>query len=187
MRNHPRPSKHTHTHTCTRESSRTDRRRKHPGCQTTSTNTAMHRIQTHITPFFTKRGTPPRKSPTPNPASTKDQSTHAKNIQTSTPPAAPPPTSPNKLTVLTYNERLNAHSRDVTAHRATPTRRDGAHGNTPAQGKRRRDGQGNAQRIHDLGGLLHFRGPPAGSDAIKEHLAVLGRATSHTTHALDDA
>jgi exonuclease III len=31
-----------------------------------------------------------------------------------------------------------------------------------------------------------LRGPPAGVIvAIKEHLAVLGRATSHTTHALD--
>ena len=84
-----------------------------------ATNTAMNHIQTHITTFFTKRGTATQEEPPPpNPTPPRDQSTHAKEDPTQhTAPATPPPDLPrNTLTVLTYNVRgLNAHSRDVSA------------------------------------------------------------------------
>jgi exonuclease III len=91
--------------------------------------------------------------------------------------------------VLTYNVRgLNAHSRDVTAliERHQPdvmvlTEHTCAREKKKGWFKERSEDTRLAacytSEARQLGVIV----------AIKEHLAVLGRATSHTTHALDGA
>jgi hypothetical protein len=69
----------THTHMHGEASSRTYRRNKNTSCQTTSDQHSMHRIPNHITNSSPNGAPPHRKSPTPNPASPRDESTQRRH------------------------------------------------------------------------------------------------------------
>jgi hypothetical protein len=87
-------------------------------------------------------------------------SPHRKTQTSTAPPAARHPNSPKQASQLTYNVRLNAHSRDVAlTERHQPDVM--VLTETHLRAEKKKDGSRNAQRVHDLGGL-HFRGPPAG-------------------------
>jgi hypothetical protein len=96
----------THTHTHARRSKQSHiSTQQTPAAKRQATNTAMHRI--HTSPISSPNGAPPhRKSPHPNPASPRDESTHTKeDTNQHTAPAAPPPELPQTSSQLTYNVR----------------------------------------------------------------------------------
>jgi hypothetical protein len=151
----------THTHASEKRAAAQIDATKTPAAKRQATNTAMHRIlNSHYQ--FSPNGAPPhRKSPTPNPASPRDESTQRRQNQHT--PAAPHPNSPKQAhssSPITWRG-LNAHRGMSPPHRATPTRRDGAHGNAPARKGKEEGWFGETLRGYTTG-LLHFRGPPAG-------------------------
>jgi pyruvate/2-oxoglutarate dehydrogenase complex dihydrolipoamide acyltransferase (E2) component len=119
---------------------------------------ASHAPSDHITNFFKAARKPPPPKPTPPRSPTRTG-----GDQTSTPSRRTRRTPPNKLTVLTYNVRAKRALEGChRSHRATPARHDGAHGNTCAQGKRRKDGSRKRSEDTTWWAACYLRGPPAG-------------------------